>query len=177
MSAVTNGNGAFWIAALGDTVLRVDKEGFPTYTRPLTVNADTEMDVWVPRAGAGSTSGSYTLTFTNAPSCPTTPRVYDVDLEEWQGKLTVYAQGRQFVAFGGPPGFTGTRTGDSVTFQLTDDIMNAPTCFVDGNLQYSGVATGTITERGIVATFDGKIGTCQAADHRMELVRMQTPLH
>jgi len=95
----------------------------------------------------------------------------------WQGKLTVYAQGRQFVAFAGPPGFTGTRTGDSVTFQLTDDIMNAPTCFVDGNLPYSGVATGTITERGIVATFDGKIGTCQAADHRMELVRMQTPLH
>jgi hypothetical protein len=105
-------------------------------------------------------------------SCAT-PRVYQVDIEEWQGRLIVFAQGQQFVSFAGPPGFTGTRTANTVTFTISDNIFEQ-LCFVDGLLGYSGLATGTITERGIVATFDGRIGTCQAADHRMELVRVQT---
>lgn len=180
VSTVASEAGKFWIVALGDAILRVEKGGFPTYTKAVNMTADTVMDLIVPRAGAGSATGSYTLTFTASRSCSTlatTPWVYQVDMEEWQQTLMVYAHGQQFVSWAAAPGFTGTRIGDSVTFQITDDIMNARFCLIDGNLAYSGVATGTISERGIVATFDGRIGTCQAADHRMELVRMQTPLH
>jgi len=86
------------------------------------------------------------------------------------------------VGMANEPGFIGRRNGDSVRFDVTDDML-ADFAMIEripgvGDMGYVGTGTGTIDSAGrIVATFDGefRIGygspspmTCRASDHRME---------
>ena len=87
----------------------------------------------------------------------------------------------------GSSGFAGTRDGNGVRFTLNGDYFVDGYSFVYLALQgaeigYTGTAAGTMDGEGIVATFDGTVllyhysdhqvfGRCEAADHRMEVVR------
>jgi len=93
--------------------------------------------------------------------------------------LIVTVTGAAFVAWANDYGFTGWRDGTTVHFDITDDF-DAPFALIehlpDGtDLYYWGKASGTVSDRTIVATFSGGLRLenldCQANDHRMEFVR------
>ena len=80
-------------------------------------------------------------------------------------------------------GFTGTRHGNTVRFDITDDIFSSAYAMVEripgvGDMGYAGTATGTIDSNGtIVATFNGQYRLnyaqgpvlCGAPDHHIEV--------
>jgi hypothetical protein len=86
-------------------------------------------------------------------------------------------------------GFTGTRAGTTVRFEISSDFASAYYVverFEPGrDVYFSGVATGTAGRNGVTAAFSGTIavhasgwatpggplGECQAVDHRLEFVR------
>jgi hypothetical protein len=173
--------GRFCLPATGDAVLRVRRQGSPSFSKPVNVSTDSSIVVHLPPLAAGPLTGTYRLTFSPAPSCQTFQEAASVvDLvEKADGLITVFADGSRFVGYC-TPGFTGKRQGDSVTFQLEADIF-AQYCFVDGNVGYAGTAQGTVAGETIRATFNGMIGaparpgavSCSANDHQMQLVRIR----
>jgi hypothetical protein len=113
---VSDPDGRVRVPAAGETVVRVERTGLPVTVKHLWVYADDFYDWLVPRAGAGTLTGGYSLTFATSSSCTMRGRwTYAVDVEEWHGNLVVRAQGQRFIAFG-PVGFSGTRDGDAVRF-------------------------------------------------------------
>ncbi len=172
-TAVTSASGAYWLPAAGQSTVRAERAGEPLALKTWDVGADANLVVLVLRPGAGGASGTYALTFTASSTCRTGGRwVYEIDMEEWQGRLLAIAQGERFVALGAA-GFTGTRNGDDVRFSISSacSFGDAP-CFNDGGLGFDGVAAGAIRGDTIAATLAGAIGTCNASDHRMELTRV-----
>jgi hypothetical protein len=128
---------------------------------------------------------------TAAPSCSlpdyAMARTYDARLKERGQDLVATFDDPHFVAWDGPAGFAGTRDGEIVRFTLNGDYFVPGYSFVylvnqDTELAYSGTATGTMSDRGIVATLNGavllygyhnhkEVARCDALDHRAELLR------
>jgi hypothetical protein len=175
----------------GDVLLRAGMDGFMPQARQLSVRQDDQVDFeleWL--HGSEGVPGLYTLTFTASPSCAypaeAVRRTYIARIQEGHefnrgDDLIVTVTGADFVGWANAYGFTGWRDGTTVHFDITDDF-DAPFALIerlpDGTeLHYSGSATGTVSDRTIVATFSGglRLGSpwmhCQADDHRMEFVR------
>jgi hypothetical protein len=191
MSTTADGYGFYAVPAAGEAVIHVEKEGFRAAVKELTVSCDDRMDFQLQRDDAGGPRGIYVVTFTASASCQLPPetmqRTYQANIEEIDHVLLARTEGADFVAWGGEKGFTGTHAGQAVEFLMRDTyddgynlIERIPSL---GDLHYSGIATGTISEADIVATFRGTLrlvpfrsagipGTCTADDHRMRLVRI-----
>lgn len=186
-STTTSGyDGRYALPAAGDVTVRAQMAGFDAQEQRVTVTGQKQVDFRLARTMA---SDAYRLTVTASPSCAlpsdTTPRQYTATVTEDAGRLVVYLGGATLIAFGGDAGFTGTRNGNTVRFDVSGDEMGFFSFieFLPGTrwLIYSGTATGTISGNTISATFTGKIrvavagegsvAECQAADHRMEFVR------
>ncbi len=109
-------------------------------------------------------------------------RAYSVRLlEGLDGSIVVYVVNTSMAGWA-ESGFTGTRQGNPVRFNVTDNVSEDYVLIEQipgvGNLRYSGTATGTIDNNKIVATFNGWFRldqgwgseecSCQAPDHKME---------
>jgi hypothetical protein len=131
---------------------------------------------------------THTLTMIASPSCSALSdaakkRVYPAQVQEKpDGSIVVLVVNSYdiMIGWGNEPGFTGTRVGNTVHFDLVNDLF-APYSIIESELAYVGTATGTVDNGKIVAIFDGRyvkgygLGEtvlCQASDHRIEI----TPL-
>jgi hypothetical protein len=193
-SATTRGYGYFALPAAGAVTLRASKDGYADAVQQVTVSHDAQVTLDLrQREQAGTINGVHALTFTASPSC-TLPaevmhRTYGALIEPGRaaGQLEVSLNGADFITgFGGDPGFTATVDRDTVRFAISDPTGNEYLTFVerigDVNMVYTGTATGTIGDRKIVTTFDGRVllktavggvtvAECNASDHRLEFVR------
>jgi len=180
----TSAEGEFALPAQGDAKLRIVEEGYLDLVRSVDVGRDEWLDLEMAQAG-GSLAGTYRVTIGASRSCdlPTAAmeRTFEAVVEEVEGTLYVEATGYQFVAWGGRTGFTGTRDGDHVTFEIRDTYdegYNLVERVADvGDVCFAGTANGTIRDGDVAATFDGTIGVqgtseyCSATDHRLEMIR------
>jgi hypothetical protein len=187
----TGTSGWFTLPGAGTVTLRASKDGFDDAVTQMTVDHDQQVTLGLQRRPpAGSIIGVYTLTFTASPSCTLPPetlrRTYTAQVEEgrivgFPEDLVVMLNGAEFQW--DEAGFTGTRDGTAVRFQITDD-SEARLAVVEHigalNMGYRGTATGVISDKTIVATFDGRVrlraggstvSECAAADHRLEFTR------
>ena len=135
---------------------------------------------------------THTLTITASPSCTALPaaakkRTYPAQVQEKpNGDLLVLVVNSTdiMVGWANDDGFTGKRDGNTVRFDITDDLFAAYAMIERipgiGDMGYSGTAMGTIVDNGsIVAAFNGayRLGygsgpvLCQASDHRIEITR------
>ena len=195
--ATTDASGSYRLPGQGDVVVRAEKAGYSREEKTATVDRDIAVLFELDRLqDAGSIAGTYTLVFTASSSCTTLPaevlrRQYTARIYEPK-TLWVELVGADMEAWGWA-GFTGTRDGSSVHFDIDDSysIVDDDWVFVERldpqrNLAFSGVATGTIEEDAIIATFDGRVqlrsvsgfpptvfAECKAADHRLEFARAQ----
>jgi hypothetical protein len=139
---------------------------------------------------------THLLTMTASPSCTALPdgakrRTYPAQLQEKAGgELLVLVVNSYDIMIGWGPseaGFTGTRDGNRVTFDITDKILEGvPYAMIEridgvGDMGFFGTATGTIDNGRITATFDGqyRLGygssgrvLCEAPDHLIEVTRV-----
>jgi hypothetical protein len=136
--------------------------------------------------------GEYTVTMRAAPSCSlpdyAMARTYSARLKKSGEHLAVEFDDPEFLSWGWPCGFTGTRDGDTVRFTLNGGYPGPDgysfSYLVNGEVElaYTGTATGKMGDNGIAATLNGAVilyaygGTrelarCEAPDHRVEVVR------
>lgn len=194
MRTTTDEAGTYRLAGRGDVVVRAEKTGFGPEERSVTVTGDVDVSIELDRlADADGIAGSYTLVFTAASSC-TLPaevmrRQYIATIYE-PDMLQVELSGANMEAWGWA-GFTGTRDGSSVNFDIIDHYSSLDEDFVfverldpQHNLGFSGTATGTIEGGAIIATFNGRVqlrsvdgrtvfAECRAADHRLEFAKRE----
>jgi hypothetical protein len=133
---------------------------------------------------------THTLTITASPSCTALAdvakmRTYSAQVQEKSGgDMLVWVVNSTdiMVGWANDDGFTGTRDGNIVRFDITDDVF-ATYAMIEripgvGDMGYAGTATGTIDDnRRIVATFNGeyRLGygkgpvLCKASDHHIEI--------
>jgi hypothetical protein len=114
-----------------------------------------------------------------------TARIYEPDT------LWVELSGADMEAWGWA-GFTGTRDGNTVHFDIDDTFVpfvDDDPMFVERldpqrNLAFWGVASGVIEGNAIIATFNGRVqlrsvvgspvfAECRAADHRLDFVETE----
>ena len=205
-STTSDASGRFDVPAVGPTTLRVSMSGYDTVIRQMTVNQDDQVIVELqqsarlPPVQARPFSGRYTLTFVASPSCaldlPAEARqrtygayVYDAKAvweEPWDMDVSLDGATFAILGMGGEAGFIGTLDGNTVRFPVGDDPSGYYT-FIElvGDLymSYRGTATGTVTDRAILTTFNGRVelsaaavggwtvAGCTAADHRLEFGR------
>ncbi len=188
-STTTDWTGQYGLPAVGDVTVRVEKPGFDAREQQLTVTGDARLNLSL--SPTTSPVPGYRLTFIASSSCSLPSevmrRTYTATVSESGETLTVTLSGADFVTpWGGAAGFTGVRSGNSVQFQISDDITKTFS-FVEllppaRWLSHSGTASGTINGDSIVATLNGVVrvtdypgeilvGQCQATDHKLELVR------
>ena len=193
----TDEEGTFRLPGRGDVVLRAEKAGYSPEEKPAVVENDIDVSFELDRLqDSGSIAGSYTLVFTASASCKLPAEVlrrqYIARIYEPES-LWVELSGADMEAWGWA-GFTGTREGSTVHFDIYDgysldlgnDLVFVERLDPGRNLAFSGVATGTIEEEAIVARFDGRVqlrsvsgfppavfAECRAADHRLEFVRVE----
>jgi hypothetical protein len=133
---------------------------------------------------------------TASPSCTGLPevvkkRTYPAQvIEKSNGYILVWVVNSTdiMVGWANDDGFTGTRDGNTVRFDITDDVFFAAYAMVEripgvGDMGYAGTATGTIDSNGrIVATFKGEYRLayggpvlCEAPDHHIEVTPTGQP--
>lgn len=172
------------LAALS-VVLTLSCEKASIWTPPTQPTSSTAPTPPMPTATV-----THTLTITASPSCTVWPeaakrRTYPAQLiEQSNGDLLVRVVNRYDIMIGwaNDAGFTGKRDGNTVRFDITNDMMGAWAMIERipgvGDMGYIGTATGTTDNGRVVATFNGRfqIGygssplACQAPDHRLEMV-------
>ncbi len=185
--------GAYSVPSTGSVTISVTKGGYETESRELAVARDEQLDLDLrPTDTPESMRGDYVVTFSASPGC-TLPasaarRTWSARLEEGRfinrpEDLVVILTGGDFLGWANEPGFTGRTDGQSVTFNVTDDMMSdfAVIEQIDGgDLYFSGTATGAVSTSTLVTLFNGKValrvGTstkaeCQATDPRLEFAR------
>lgn len=148
----------------------------------------------MPMVGDGTNTpppvATHTLVITASPSCTALPdvakkRTYPAQFfEKPGGDLVVWVVNSPdiMVGWANDDGFTGKRDGNTVRFDITDDL-NAEYAMIEripgvGDMGYFGTAMGTIENGKIVATFNGeyRLGygsgplLCKASDHRIEVI-------
>ena len=186
--------GRYKLPGRGDVVVRAEKVGYSPEELPAAVDRDIEVSFELDRLqDSGSIAGSYTLVFTASPSC-TLP----ADVMRRQYIARIYEPKTLWVELTGADmeawdwaGFTGTREGNTVHFDINDSFSFFEPVFVERldpghNLAFAGVATGAIEEDAIVVVFNGRVqlrsvtgfppsvfAECRAADHRLEFVRLE----
>ena len=182
---VTGTDGRFETAAVSGTVsIRVSKDGYVGALQTITAPA-SELVFRLQRSTAR------TLLFTASSSCSlpveARSRRYSVEVGDSDGAIVVRVVDREGVPYANELGFTGWRDGNRVTFTLLDLGVDK-WAFVEAIWEQQqtfalvGTATGTMTETGFSATFDGSVlvrsfasdnivAQCRAGDHRLEIVR------
>ena len=202
-TTTSDASGTFVVPAAGATTLRVSMSGYDTAVRQVTVNQDDQVTVELQQRSLPPQrpfSGRYTLTFVASPSCAP----YDLPAEAMQRTYGAYVydakavreepwdmdvllDGATFAVRDGDPGFIGTLDRNTVRFLVGDDPSGYYT-FIErvGSMymSYEGTATGTVTDRAILTTFNGRVvlsstpgyagfdgWECNATDHRLDFVR------
>jgi hypothetical protein len=169
--------------------LRASKDGYDDAVTQVTVDDDQQVTLNLRRRQQpGTIIGVYTLVFTASPSCALPPdarrRTYTAQIEEgrnvgYSEDLVVMLNGANFEW--DEAGFTGARDGAAVRFQITDEY-EARLVVVEllggMRMSYRGTATGVVSDKTIIATFDGRVrlsggaaAECTAPDHRLEFTR------
>jgi Carboxypeptidase regulatory-like domain len=189
----TDEAGIYRLAGRGDIVVRAEKTGYSPEEKPVSVSGDVDVPIELDRpADFDSIAGSYTLVFTAATSC-TLPveimrRQYIARIYEPE-TLQVELSGADMEAWGGA-GFTGTRDGNTVHFDIYDNYgLDQDFVFIERldpghNLAFSGTATGTVEGGAIVAAFNGRVqlrsvtgptvfSECRAPNHRLEFAKRE----
>jgi hypothetical protein len=162
----------------------------PTPLPPTTPTPSPPTPVW-------KDLGEYTMTMTAAPSCSlpdsAMARTFNARLKESGRDLVAELDDQQHcVSWGWPCGFTGTKDAETVRFTLNGEYPRddgyAFEYLVNGEdtaLAYIGTATGKMTDGSISVVLNGAVllyacrgfcsdrplAWCDAADHRIELVR------
>jgi hypothetical protein len=196
-STKSDAAGTFVVPASGATTLRVLMSGYDTAIRQVTVSQDDQVAVELqqtPRPQPRPFSGRYTLTFTASPSCTLpaeiTQRTYAARL--YRGRdigrpedLVVWLDSAIMVGWGNETGFTGSVNGNAAAFPIKDDVLGDFAMIErvgDKDMAYQGTATGTVSEKKIATTFNGRVllkmatgGTpvagCNAPDHLFVFTR------
>jgi hypothetical protein len=188
LSASTNREGLYTLPARGDTEVRAEMDGFESQTKRLTVTGDLTLDFRL-RFRTGGFGGMYRLTFVASSSCALPPEAMTRHylarvVEDAAGRVTVVLSGAEFSVWG-EAGFTGTREGSRIQFNITDDY-NADYQFIElldpgRELAFVGTATGQIGDTFVtiltgnvtVRQWSGHtvLAACQAGDHGLGFVR------
>jgi len=188
-STTTGTSGWFTLPGAGLVTLRASKDGYDDAVVQVTVDHDQQVTLGLRRRQQpGTIVGVYTLVFTASPSCTLPPeaarRTYTAQVEEGRNvgfleDLVVMLNGANFEW--DEAGFTGARDGAAVRFEITDAYearLDVIEIIGTIRLGYRGTATGVVSDRAIVATFDGSVrltggqaAECSAADHRLEFTR------
>jgi hypothetical protein len=188
-STTTGTLGWFILPGAGPVTLRASKNGYEDAVAQVTVDHDQQVTLNLRRRQQpGTIIGVYTLVFTASPSCTLPPdavrRTYTAQVEEGRNvgyveDLVVMLNGANFEW--DEAGFTGARDGTAVRFQITDEY-EARLAVIEllGGMRmgYRGTATGVVSDKTIIATFDGRVrvsggaaAECTAPDHRLEFTR------
>jgi hypothetical protein len=184
--------GRYALPAAGLVTVRAEKPGYPALVRQLTIEHDEELNLDLrAQSDPAVLAGVYQLTMIASPSC-TLPaellqRRYAARIRGTQGLIVDLSGASMEAGWSADAGFTGALNGNEVTFYIHDTYTHDNDyVFIERlpsgmNLAYSGKATGSLEEGGVVATFRGTIqhrspaastgATCDAPDHRMEFVR------
>jgi hypothetical protein len=183
-SATTNAGGRCELQVPPSATLRAQKDGYDPETLVLSTTWTSAFITMYRRATPGELRGTYRLTVQPSPTCAAlgwgaNQLVYNARVETWdRGVFVILGPTDRLVAWGGETGFTGTREGDRISFVIRDTFDDGynfvgrhPTL---GDVYYQGVAVARYGGGPIVASFDGQIRTsattCQATDHRLELM-------
>ena len=192
-STITDVFGGYILPAEGEATMRVEREGFRPQVKQMVVGADGQVDFQLQHVEvAGDLTGTYRLIVTASASCrlplEVMQRSYDAHVLDMPPDLLVRLSGANMVAWGGEPGFTGSRNQSTVRFDIRDTFDDGYN-FIERidpgrDLYYSGTATGTADKARIVATFSGRlrlqafgggvIASCEASDHRLDLTRSES---
>jgi hypothetical protein len=190
-STTTGSSGWFILPGAGLVTLRASKDGYDDAVVQVTVDHDQQVTLGLRRRQQpGTIVGVYTLVFTASPACTLPPdaarRTYTAQIEEgrhvgFPEDLVVMLNGAVFEW--DEAGFTGATDGTAVRFQITDEY-EARLVVVEHlgavYMGYRGTATGVVSDKTIVATFNGRVrlsaggatvAECSAADHRLEFTR------
>jgi len=188
-STMTNAYGRYTLPAEGEATVRVEKAGFDPDSTQMMVDADGPLNFTLHMSeGGGNLRRTYRLDVSASPSC-TLPaavmsRTYTATLEQMGANVWVTLSGADFVAWG-EAGFTGTRSGDVVSFKVSTDVLDDFSMVERipgvGDVYFSGTAAGTFGEPDFSTTFNGRIdvspspagsakGTCLATNHRMDFI-------
>ena len=190
-SATTDGKGMCQLKLnAGPVTIRARKDDYDPESVTVDVRGDTQLSLTLSPRVRGELGGRYTLTVSVAPGCDTLPAPareisYNAHVVTEGESVHVSLRapsGGDMVTWGCEPGLFGTRTGETVRFTITDDLM-VPYCFISripqgGDLYHAGQAEGEYRDDTIVARFDGWIGLtpswqrasntgCYAPDHRL----------
>jgi hypothetical protein len=197
VSSAVDANGNYMLAPVaGDIELNAAAGGYVGLSRRIKVTGDQQLDLELQRSEAPKTvAGVYQLTITAGPSCSlpadARQRTYPAKLVEGRAIPSVYdlvvtLAGAEFVVWGNDAGFTGTRNGSQATFPIgtnwDGDYGLVELIDLSKELYYNGTAVATIGDRAITGSFVGSItvkdrfsqavlGSCQASDHKFEMVR------
>jgi hypothetical protein len=180
----------YMLPALGDVVVRVEKEGFEPQEQRVRVEADSEVNFQLdPVIRPGGIAGRYQLSVVASSSCSLPSEVmrrnYTAMIQETPLGIGVVLTGAEFVVWG-YAGFWGSVDGNVVRFVITDNFLDEYQLIerIDPgrDLAYSGKAEGTFADGSILATLSGTIAIhsasswnilaqCTASDHRLEFAR------
>jgi len=176
--------GAYILPARGQAVLRLEAAGYDEITRQLDVEHDSNLDLHPNPRNGDDLNGIYLVTILAAATCDlpsaAMARTFEAIVFEQGTEVVVEAQGYEFVAWGGGTGFTGTREGNVVTFEIRDTYDDGFNLIerIDGigDLYFSGTASGTIRGRDVDAIFDGTLQVagraCTSSQHGLSLTWM-----
>ncbi len=198
-TAKTDFLGIYIVPAAGDVTVTVEKDGYTTQSKQLTVQGNQNFNVDLQGADREAFSRMYTLTITASASCATLPpevmqRRYNAKVTELaDGSLIVDLSGADFIDWIEDAGFIGRRNGTQLHFDFGAAGHSTGHALLellrtDTILSYDGTADGTAEETKLVATLNGAvtvtdlaetgpnnvIASCKASDHRLEFVRVGT---
>lgn len=183
-TTTSSDDGSYTLAPVsGDAVIRVDREGYASQERKVSVQHDDVANFDVVRSGSGTgIEGVYSLTFTAAPSCALPAefvrRTYLARINEKADGLLVELDGPGLPGDGWYLyGFRGQRDGSAVRFDIhgtpNDPVADYDYIFteaLDGFcsmlqpcggvhrfLSFKGTAAGSIEDRSIPTVFSGTV--------------------
>jgi hypothetical protein len=183
--------GYYVLPAAGETYMRAERDGFRAQDRRMIVAGDAfDVNFELQHLQtANDLTGIYRLTVAASSSCvlpaEIMQRSYDARVLQMQEDLVILLSGTALSSFGNYPGFSGSRTGNTVRF-IVRDTYDDVYMFVERidstrDLYYSGTAAGNADETRIVAAFNGKldlrsgtvtVANCNATNHQFELTRI-----
>jgi Carboxypeptidase regulatory-like domain len=166
----------------GSFTVQVDKDGYTSSTKPVTVPQILALDVEItPLAISGNIGGNWTVTFEPHSSCPSPlnvdPRKYRASIHQQDAQLTITLSGATFAT---PPQLTGTIHDLNVSIALPAGVgcgfydfycyygFTTPPAVIEnlgGNqfLAISGQIAATVGRSSITGTLSGDFALMRPA--------------
>ncbi len=184
-SSLTDSAGHYALIGVdGSFTVQVDKDGYASSTKPVTIPQILALDVEItPLAISGNIGGNWTVTFAPHSGCPSPlnvdARKYRASIHQQDAQLTITLSGANFVT---PPQLTGTIHDLNVSIELPAGFEcfycyygpSSPPAVTEklgGNqfLAISGQVTATVGRSSITGTLSGDFALMRRATPPLDI--------